>query len=69
MTLQCSLCGADVTMKECSCAMGDHCTLQCCPRCGYKSPGESSLTRFLRQVFKIRTTAGPLPAPEKGESH
>lgn len=56
--ITCSLCGfkfdpADNT--HCAgCVLKSKCETVCCPRCGYETVIESSLTRFAKKIFSRR---------------
>ncbi|MFO7320559.1 MAG: FeoA family protein [Chloroflexota bacterium] len=64
--MKCSLCGLEYDENAVSChaacPLARHCTVVCCPGCGYQTPdtSKSRLARSLRRVFGINHA----PAPE-----
>lgn len=67
--MQCQLCGFvfDETQMAChaSCAFNKHCTILCCPNCGYQvvDVSKSGLAKRLRQAMEQLT--GRRPAEER----
>lgn len=50
----CPMCGTEYDGSKtagCSgCPMGNSCAMACCPRCGYKLPGESRLGKLIKRL-------------------
>lgn len=67
--VRCELCGHrfDPAALAChaECPLGAHCTLICCPRCGYQAvdAGRTWVGRLLGRLLGRRSGLGPAPAP------
>ena len=54
--ITCPMCGLSFDPEQNSrcggCMLNKNCETVCCPRCGYETVFESSLTRLAKRVFK-----------------